>query len=220
MKKEKIIMKFPHAHRGVKLIFAAEIIAIVVSILALIAAIFVSIGSASAAAATLLLVSGITGIVVFVIQLVGLFQGARESREFRIALGVTLVGIIASITSAVLSSLEATKNLSPILFAVLTTVAAVADFIVVLCVLLGIAGLAERLGDNYMSERGRKLATYVIIAYIISLIFGFIPGFSVYVNPGIRLLFSIFSIASAVLEIFVYVCTLIYLHSAIRMLEK
>ena len=159
-------MKFPHAHKGVKLIFVAEIIAIVASILAMIAAIFVSIGSASTAAAMLLLISGIVGIVVFVIQLVGLFQGAKESREFRIALWITLVGIAAGITSAILQSLEATKGLSPILFASLSTVTAVADFLVVLCVLLGIAGLAERLGNNYMCDKGHRLSTYIIFIYI------------------------------------------------------
>lgn len=213
-------MKFPHAHRGVKLIFVAEIISIVVSILALISAIFVSIGSAEAAAATLLMVSGIVGIVVFVIQLVGLFQGARDSREFRIALWITLVGIIASLTYVILKNIDATKGLSSILFAVLTTVAAVADFLVVICVLFGISSLADQLGDGEMSERGRRLAMYIVVIYLISLILGFIPGFSVYVNPGIRLLFSIFLIVSAVLEIVIYVCTLIYLHSAIKMLEE
>ena len=213
-------MKFPHAYKGVKLIFVAEIIAIVVSVLALISSIFVSIGSAAAASATLILVSGIVGIVVFVIQLVGLFQGARESREFRIALWITLIGIIASLVSAILQSIEATKGLSPILFAVLTTVAAVADLLVVIFVLFGISTLAESLGDGEMSERGRRLAMYVIVIYIISLIFGFIPGFSVYVNPGVRLLFSIFAITSAVLEIVIYVLTLIYLHNAIEMLEE
>lgn len=213
-------MKFPHAYKGVKLIFVAEIIAIVVSVLALISSIFVSIGSAAAASATLILVSGIVGIVVFVIQLVGLFQGARESREFRIALWITLIGIIASLVSAILQSIEATKGLSPILFAVLTTVAAVADLLVVIFVLFGISTLAESLGNGEMSERGRRLAMYVIVIYIISLIFGFIPGFSVYVNPGVRLLFSIFAITSAVLEIVIYVLTLIYLHNAIEMLEE
>lgn len=213
-------MKFPHAYKGVKLIFVAEIMAIIVSVLALIAAIFVSIGSAAAASATLVLVSGIVGIVVFVIQLVGLFQGARESREFRIALWITLVGIIASLVSAILQSIEATKGLSPILFAVLTTVAAVADLLVVIFVLFGISTLAESLGNDEMSERGRRLAMYVIIIYIVSIIFGFTPSFGRFVNPGVALLFSIFGIASAVLEIVVYVLMLIYLHNAIEMLEE
>ena len=218
-------MRFPNAHKGVKLIFLAEIIALIASLVALVAAIIVSASTSGnagldATAATLTLVSGIASIVVFVIELIGLFNGARESKEFSIALWLVLVGVLITIVNAILQSLPATKGLSPILFAVLTTVATVCDFFVVLCVLFGIASLAEQLGNGEMAEKGRRLAFYIIFVYAISLLFGLMPGFSIYVNPGIRLLFSIFGIAAAVLEIVVYVSTLIYLHHSAQMLEE
>ena len=218
-------MKFPSAHKGVKLIFIAEIIALVSAVIALIAAIIVSAATSgnaglNATATTLTLVSGIAGIVVFVIELIGLFAGARDSKEFSIALWLVLIGVLVSFTSAILQTVEATKGLSPVLFAALATVSTVCDFFVVLCVLFGIAGLAERLGHDAMAEKGRRLAFYIIFVYAISLIFGLMPGFSGYVNPGVRLLFSIFGIAAAVLEIVVYVSTLIYLYRSIGMLEE
>lgn len=221
-------MKFPHAHRGVKLIFISEIISIVVSLLALIAAIITSAtisnangGGASTAANVLVLVSSIAGIAVFIIQLVGLFKGAKDCREFRIALWVVLVGVIASLTYAILGSIEATKGLSPVLFAALLTVAALADFFVVLLVLFGISSLASQLGDEDMSDRGHRLATWIIILYIISIVFGFMPGTVVYVsNQGVRVMFSLFGVFASALEIVIYIATLFYLHRATEMLEK
>lgn len=219
-------MKFPHAYHGVKKIFIAELISIAAALVALVAAILVTIinaGNQSLAnsATTLKLVSGIASIVVFVIELIGLIQGSKDSREFRIGLWVIIVGIAATLTSAILSSIDATKGLSPILFAVLDTVGAVADFLVVLCILFGISSLAANLGNSEMEERGRKLAFYVILFYIVALIFGLLPGFNGYiVNPGFRLLFTILGIAAVVLEIFVYICTIFYLSRATEMLEE
>lgn len=219
-------MKFPHAYKGVRMIFIAEIVSIASALVALIAAIFASIvtagnGSLGAPAATLLLVSAIASIVVFVIQLIGLIQGSRDSREFKIGLFVVLVGIAATIVSAVLQSLDATKGLSPILFAALDTVATVADLVVIICILFGISSLAERLGYSDMEEGGRKLTFYIILIYIVSLIFALLPGFNGFiVNPGWRLLFSILAVAATVLEIFVFVLTLIYLSRATKMLEE
>lgn len=219
-------MKFPHAYHGVKKIFYAEFVAIVAAIVALIATIFVSFfGSRSQgivnAAYTLNIITLAASIVVFVIELIGLIQGSKDSREFRIGLCAIAVGIAASATSLILSSIESTRTLSPILFAVLDTVATVADFVVVLCVLLGISALADRLGDGEMEERGRKLAFYIIIFYIVVLVFVLLPGFNVYiVNPGLRLFFSILHVAAIVIEVFIFVSTLIYLHNATTMLEE
>lgn len=220
-------MKFPHAYHGVKKIFYAEFVAIVAAIVALIATIIASFFGDSPsqgiynANLTLNIITLAVSIVVFVIELIGLIQGSKDSREFRIGLWAIAVGIAASATSLILSSIESTRTLSPILFAVLGTVGTVADFVVVLCVLLGISALADRLGNGEMEERGRKLAFYIIIFYIVVLVFGLLPGFNGYiVNPGLRLFFSILSAAALVIEVFIYVSTLIYLHNATTMLEE
>ncbi len=219
-------MRFPHAHRGVKLIFIAELVSIVSAFVALIAAIFVPIidsgtGSLSIPYQTLLLIAAIASIIVFVIQLCGLFLGAKDSREFRIGLWVTLVGLAATITSVILQSINSTKGLSPVLFAALDTVAAIADFVVIMCILFGIASLASQLGYTEMEEDGRRLAFYIILFYAISLLLGLLPGFNVYiVNTGWRFTLSIFGVVSTVLEIIVFVATIFYLHRATKMLEE
>lgn len=219
-------MRFPHAHRGVKLIFIAELVSIVSALVALIAAIFVPIidsgtGSLSTPYQTLLLIAAIASIIVFVIQLCGLFLGAKDSREFRIGLWVTLVGLAAIITSVILQSINSTKGLSPVLFAALDTVAAIADFVVIMCILFGIASLASQLGYTEMEEDGRRLAFYIILFYAISLLLGLLPGFNVYiVNTGWRFTLSIFGVVSTVLEIIVFVATIFYLHRATKMLEE
>lgn len=219
-------MKFPHAYKGVKLIFIAELVSIVTALVALIAAIFTPIiisgnGELTTPAAVLVLISGIASIVVFVIQLCGLFFGAKDSRDFRIGLWVTFVGIVAGIVYVVLGSIEATKGLPVVVFALLNTIAAVADFVVIICILFGISTLASQLGYSEMEEDGRRLAFYIIILYIISLLFGFMPGFNVYVvNTGWRFTLSIFGVIATVLEIIVFVSTILYLHRATKMLEE
>ena len=172
-------MKFPHAYHGVKKIFYAEFVAIVAAIVALIATIIVSFfGSVSQgiynANLALNIITLAASIVVFVVELIGLIQGSKDSREFRIGLWAIAVGIAASATYLILLSIESTRTLSPILFAVLGTVGTVADFVVVLCVLLGISALADRLGDSEMEERGRKLAFYIIIFSVIIVNISFI----------------------------------------------
>lgn len=217
-------MKFPHAYHGVKKIFYAEFVAIVAAIVALIATIIASFFGDSPiynANLALNIITLAASIVVFVVELIGLIQGSKDSREFRIGLWAIAVGIAANVAYLILLSIESTRTLSPILFAVLGTVGTVADFVVVLCVLLGISALADRLGDGEMEERGRKLAFYIIIFYIVVLVFGLMPGFKGYiVNPGLRLFFSILSAAAIVIEVFIYVSTLIYLHNATTMLEE
>lgn len=218
-------MRFPHAYKGVKLIFIAELVSIVSAVVALIAAIFVPIidsgtGTLSTPYQTLLLIAAIASIIVFVIQLCGLFIGASESREFRIGLWVIFVGLAATITSLILQSIDATKGL-PVVFAVLDTVAAIADFVVIMCILFGIASLASQLGYTEMEEDGRRLAFYIILFYAISLLLGLLPGFNVYiVNTGWRFTLSIFGVVSTVLEIIVFVATIFYLHRATKMLEE
>lgn len=218
-------MRFPHAHRGVKLIFIAEIVSIAAAIVALIAAIFVSVVQSgnpgvSNSAATLVFISGIASIVVFVIQLIGLFAGARDVREFRIALWVTLAGLATLLASSILQTVEATKTLPPVVFAILDTVATVADLVVIICILFGISSLATALGDGDMAEQGRKLAFFIVIIYVVSLILGLMPGFNGYVNTGVAFLFSIFGVVATVLEIFIFVTTIIYLYRATKMLEE
>lgn len=219
-------MKFPHAYHGVKKIFYAEFVAIVAAIVALIATIITSFfGSPSQgiynANLALNIITLAASIVVFVIELIGLIQGSKDSREFRIGLWAIAIGIAANVTSLILFSIESIKLSYPILIDVLDTVGTVADFVVVLCVLLGISALADRLGDGEMEERGRKLAFYIIIFYIVVLVFWLLPGFNVYIiNPGLRLFFSILRAAALVIEVFIYVSTLIYLHNATTMLEE
>lgn len=217
-------MRFPNAYKGVKKLFVTEILCIIVEVVAIVAAILAAFSAGSRAmalsAGTLALISGIATAVVLIFQLIGLFQGSREIDQFRIALWLVLVGLIASVTSAILQSIDATKGIG-ILFAILATISAIADLFVVICVINGIADVANTLGDAEMEDKGRRLAFLVIFVYVVSLILGFIPGFNAYVyNEGWRIVFSIFSITALVLELVVFISVLIYLYRATKMLEK
>ena len=219
-------MRFPNAYKGVKKLFIAEIISIIVEFVALTSAILAAVAAAGVtglaiSAGSLALGSGIAMIVVFVIQLIGLFQGGRDSSLFRVAIWLVVIGIATSLTSAVLQSIEATKGLPAILFTILNTVSTLANFFVIICILYGIASLAEALKDHKMEAKGRRLAFYIVFLYILSVIFGFLPGLNGFqLTDGWKIAFSIFGIVALVLELLIYINVVIYLYRATKMLKK
>ena len=175
-------MKFPSAYKAVKKLFIAEILSIAVAVVGLVAAILAIVGvtnpdgSALITAGTLALVSALAMIAVFVLQLIAMIQGGRDADGFRSALWVTLIAIAVSITSGVLQSIEATKGLT-ILISVLNAFVDVAHVIVIFLVLTTIASLASILKNETVAEKGRRLAFYVVIMFMASILLGLIPSF-------------------------------------------
>lgn len=220
-------MKFPHAYCAVKKLFIAEIISIAAAIFALITAILAAVASADpstgveASAATLALVSVGAFVAVFVLQLIALIQGGKDEDNFRTALWVTIVAIVIGIVSAVLQSIEATKNLV-ILTTAFEVFTSVAGIVVILLILLGISNLADELHDKELAEKGRRLATYIIYMFVVSALLSLIPSFFVNGNipDFVRVMFSIFAIIAAVIELLIYINVLIFYRRAIRTLKK
>lgn len=218
-------MKFPHAYAAVKKLFLAELISIAVAVLSLTAAILAAVGieneSALLTAGTLGLVSLIAMIVVFVFQLVALIQGKKESEHFGIALWLTLIAIIVSVVSTVLQSIDATKGLGT-LFSVLDAVVNVANVLVILMILFGISNIADKLGNKEMSEKGSRLATYIVILYVVSIGLSLVAGIfnKDGIGQGWAIAFAIFGIVAAIIVILIYVNVVIYYYRAIKMLKK
>ena len=220
-------MKFPSAYKAVKKLFIAEILSIAVAVVGLVAAILAIVGIANPdgtaliSAGTLALVSALAMIAVFVLQLIAMIQGGRDADGFRSALWVTLIAIAVSITSGVLQSIEATKGLT-ILISVLNAFVDVAHVIVIFLVLTTIASLASILKNETVAEKGRRLAFYVVIMFMASILLGLIPSFfdKVNVPEFVKVMFGIFGIVAVVIELLIYINILVFYWRSLRTLKK
>ena len=214
-------MRFPNAFKAVKKLFIAEILSIAVALVGLTSAVLLAIPNTGLTGAGLALGSAVAMIVVFVLQLVAMIQGGKDADGFRTALWVTLIAIAVSITSAVLQSIEATKGLT-ILISVMSAFVSVAGVLVIYIVLQTIAGLADSLKDHELADKGNRLATYIVLLFAVSILLGLVPSFfyKAQLPDFVNVLFTIFGIVAAVIELLIYINVLIFLRRAIRTLKK
>jgi len=216
-------MKFPNAYSGVKKLFYAEIVSLIAEAVAVLAAFFLVLAGAGVVilavpALTLSLISGFAMIVVFIMQLVGLVQGSRDSNYFRVALYLVLAAIAIGFISSLLQSFSATKNLPKMVFSVLDTFTTIANFFTIVWVIYGVADLAKKLNNKAQEEKGNKLAFYICILYSASVVLGFLPAFKA--TGALATVFAIFGFIAVVVELIIYINVLIYLHRATKMLAK
>lgn len=218
-------MRFPNAYNGVKKLFIAEIVSVIATFIALTSGILAAIAASGVAAlivpaATLVLISGIAMIVVFIMQLIGLVQGGKDSPRFRTGLIFVLIGLAFGFVSSILQSIEATKGLT-ILIDVFNTVSTLANFFVILCVLYGISTLLDELGQKEAGAKGRRLASYVTILYTASIILGLLQSFEgPNTQNALKITFAIIAVIALVLELVVYINVVIYLGKSAKMLKE
>lgn len=217
-------MQFPSAHKGVKKLFIAELIAIAAGLLALVAAVLAVVGIKNegvlVAAGSITIVSTFALIVMLVLQLVGLFQGGKDSLQIKYAFFIALGGLVLSIVLAVLRLLPANSGLA-IAIGVIGPLVDIATVLALAYTLLGIAELAAKLNDEPMARRGKFLAFVVVILFAISVVLNLFSNFFVNNAPSWAVtMIAIFGIVAAVVELVAYILTVIYYGRATKMLKK
>ena len=217
-------MKFPNAHSGVKKLFICEIISIVAAALTIIGATIAAIGLKKEGllltGGTIILISGIALVVVFILQLVGLHQAGKDEIQIKYAFCATILGIILGVVASILESVSNAKG-TQIAVAVINAIQTVAELLAAFYVLSGISALAGKLNDQAMEKQGRKLANWVIIFFIASIVFEFL-GVILKENPTewLAVLAGILVIVAGFVQLVVYIITFIYYCKAVKMLEK
>ena len=170
-------MRFPNAYKGVKQIYTAEILSLVVGVLALIAAIIAIVAGASsdagasedAVGATILsagligLVTIILAFVAFIINILGISNASKDEEKFKQALIWLIVGIAGSTISGfgdqggVLNLLGELAN-------------TVSEIFVTFFVIGGITNLADKLGNTEMVKKGQSIVKMIVGLYIAVLV--------------------------------------------------
>lgn len=224
-------MRFPSAHSGVKKLFISELIGFIAALLGVVAAILLAAAPALeegsvrtgilAAAGTVGLVSAIVMIVVFVLQLVGLWQGGKDEDQIRYAFFLTIFAVVLGLTAAILGAIPNNSVVATIANYVRIAVD-IATVLALEYTLLGIAALANKLGDSKMERLGRMLAIIVMVLFVLSILLNLYPNFinTAKAPDWVNTMIAVTGIVAGVVELAVYIITIVYYGKATKMLKK
>ena len=203
-------MRFPNGHKGVKKLFASEILNIAATLLFFATAVISIINSKKSsddryltAVFVLLLFAGIVAIVSFLLQIIGINQARKDGRYFGTALIFLFAGIPADIVA---SMTEGTfRNIFSSINEVLT-------LLVTVYIILGIYDLAEKLENKNLMLHGKVVLFLSASVFAAAVLFRTVPVFV----PRTE---SLFNLIVAVMEFIGYLVFLIYLGRARKMLS-
>ena len=223
LKKEKN-MRFPNAFSGVKKIWLAEILMLLAAVIGIILIFVIAangtlvgedeivINEAAKTPISILgIVSAVVALVAFVLNLVGLIIARKDDSGFRIALLVTVLGIIASAVSAIWST-----NAGLVKW--MDTLTTIFSMFASYYVLTGIANLADQIPDAATKALALKSRTLVEGSFCATVIFKLI--ISIFKIPDGSTLYTILSIVALLLELVSYILYLRALSKGKKMLAK
>ena len=203
-------MRFPNGHKGVKKLFASEILNIAATLLFFATAVISIINSKKSsddryltAVFVLLLFAGIVAIVSFLLQIIGINQARRDGRYFGTALIFLFAGIPADIVASVTQGTF--RNIFSSINEVLT-------LLVTVYIILGIYDLAEKLENKNLMLDGKVVLFLSASVFAAAVLFRTVPVFV----PRTE---SLFNLIVAVMEFIGYLVFLIYLGRARKMLS-
>lgn len=213
---------FPNAAKGVKKIFAAEIIEIIAAVLSIIAIIIGLAGVAAGAggseegalvgvgsAGVIILISLILLIVAFILSLVGIVNASKDEPAFKIALYGVIASIVISLVRSIFSSAATLVSICDILLKV-------AQIAVTVFIIQGIINLATKLNNEKVAGKGKTLLYIIVCVYVLSALTTIV---SAIFGAG-SVAANILGIVSEVLEIVQGVVFIILLAQAKKMLAQ
>lgn len=217
-------MRFPNAFRGVKKIWLAEMLMLLAAVIGIILIVVIAANSTlvdgqvvvdktavETPAAILGICTALIALVAFVLNLVGLINARKDDSAFKIALFVTLLGIVASAISSIWSG---NQGLVKWMDTVLTICSMFASYYV----LTGIANLAEQFPDEATKALALKSRTLVEGTFCATAIFKLI--ISIFKIQDGSTIYTILSIIALVLELVSYILYLRALSKGKKMLAK
>ena len=217
-------MKFPNAFRGVKKIWLAELLMLLAAVVGIILVVVIAMNSTlvgeevvvnkeavETPAAILGIATALIALVAFVLNLVGLINAHKDDAAFRIALLVTVLGIVASAISAIWSN---NQVLNKWMDTALTIFSMLASYYV----LTGIANLADKYPDPATKALALKSRTLVEGSFCATALFKLI--ISIFKIQDGSTISTILSVVALLLELVSYILYLRALSKGKQMLAK
>ena len=217
-------MRFPNAFSGVKKIWLAEILMLLAAVIGIIM-IFVIAGNsilvddvivfnegeAGTPVSILGIASAVIALVAFILNLVGLIIARKDDSGFRIALLVTVLGVIASAVSAIWST-----NAGLVKW--MDTLTTIFSMFASYYVLTGIANLADQIPDAETKALALKSRTLVEGSFCLTVIFKLIINIFNIQNGST--IYTILAVVAMLLELVSYILYLRALSKGKKMLAK
>ena len=217
-------MKFPNAFNGVKKIWLAELLMLLAAVIGIILIVVVAANSTlegevvkvneeavKTPAAILGITTALIALIAFVLNLIGLINARKDDAAFRIALLVTLLGIVASAISAIWSSNQG-------LVKWMDTANTIFSLLASYYVLTGIANLADQYPDSATKALALKSRTLLEGTFCATAIFKFI--INIFKIQDGSTIYTILSIVALLLELVSYILYLRALSKGKKMLAK
>ena len=208
------------AYQGVKKLFIAEIIDLIVGFAGVIVLVISALNfekpqallAALALFATLLLVGSL---VAFIVKILGLSDGKAKSQWLGLAFWLVIANIVLTFVSVIVNFVSGTGLITNIIEAIV----GVLNVAVVYFTFYGIAMLADEVGDKKMMQEGKILAFVGVALYALSTILTAVSHFvNVEAEPA-KTIIGILGIAGGVAQLLTYILGVIYLGKATKMLK-
>ena len=217
-------MRFPNAFRGVKKIWLAELLMLLAAVIGIILVFVIAANGTlvgeqeiviNEAAKTPISILGIfttvIALIALILNLVGLINARGDDAGFRIALLVTVLGIIASAVSAIWSTNQVLVKWMDIAVTIFSLFASY-------YVLTAIANLADQYPDAATKALALKSRTLLEGSFCATAVFKFI--INIFKIQDGSTIYTILSIVALVLELVSYLLYLRVLTKGKKMLAK
>lgn len=188
---------YPNAAGGLKLMFYAQLLSIVGSIV-------VGVGAVMAVAGlgVVLILGSILVIAALVVNILGLYKAGDDDAAYRSALVFAIAGLAVSVINLFLSSV-------PFVGTLLSLVSTVLNFLVVKTVCETTGNLLHSKGNDALAERGATVAKIYFICTVISVVCTVLG-----IIPIINVLSGLVSIVSSIVLLVAYIMYLTFLNGS------
>lgn len=216
-------MRFPNAYRGVKKIWLAELLMLLAAIVGIVIVIVAAMNGSMVGEdivinegvktpiAVLGIVTAVIALVAFILNLVGLINANNDDSAFRIALLVTILGVVASAISAIWSNNETLNKW-------MDTAITICSMFASYYVLTGIANLAEKMSDAATKALALKSRTLVEGSFCATALFKLI--ISIFKIQDGSTISTILAVVALLLELVSYILYLRALSKGKKMLAN
>jgi len=217
-------MRFPNAFHGVKKIWLAELLMLLAAVVGIILIVVIAANSTlvgedivinedavKTPAAILGIGTAVIALIAFILNLVGLINARKDDSAFSIALLVTLLGIIASVISAIWSNNQGLVKWMDLAITIFSLFASY-------YVLTGIANLADQYPDAATKALALKSRTLLEGSFCATAVFKLI--INIFKIQDGSTIYTILSIVALVLELVSYILYLRALSKGKKMLVQ
>ena len=216
-------MRFPNAYRGVKKIWLAEMLMLLAAIVGIIMVIVMAANGTMVGEDIVInegvktpiavfgIVTAVIALVAFILNLIGLINANNDDSAFRIALLVTILGVVASAISAIWSNNETLNKW-------MDTAITICSMFASYYVLTGIANLAEKMSDAATKALALKSRTLVEGSFCATALFKLI--ISIFKIQDGSTISTILAVIALLLELVSYILYLRALSKGKKMLAN